>query len=29
MLVRKLEGGKNKKEKENNPKARDVITMVS
>lgn len=31
MLVRKLEGGKNKKEKEkeNNPKTRDLITMVS
>lgn len=29
MLVRKLEGGKNKKEKENNPKTRDLITTVS
>lgn len=30
MLVRKLEGGKNKKKKkENNPKTRDLITMVS
>lgn len=33
MLVRKLEGGKNKnrkeKEKENNPKTRDLIITVS
>lgn len=30
MLVRKLEGGKKrKKEKENNPKTRDLITTVS